>query len=207
MASLEDELIYEIDWRVNEISTLRTLPYTYNFSEFKRKTLEKHTVPALYSLWEGFIVTAFAIYIREINSLQLKYHEIKPCVLTNAIDVDLKLSNGRADFDKKQKFVQMLEKFYNSHVVISTKLPTESNVNLRVLNNIFTRFNLELLPIDPYEKRLGKLLRFRNNIAHGESSLPVDKVIISELTATVIELMHKTTEIILNGYIKKTYLA
>lgn len=75
-----------------------------------------------------------------------------------------------------------------------------------MINNILHRFNLELLPEKPYEKQLNKLLRIRNSISHGETSIPVDKTIISELSFAVLKLMDEVFIRVVDGCNKKTYL-
>ena len=49
------EILNDINWRFAEMSIIKTLPYKYNLSEMHRKILIKYSIPAIYSLWEGFI--------------------------------------------------------------------------------------------------------------------------------------------------------
>ncbi len=206
MFNIEEELVYEIDWRINEISILKTVPYLFSLSDKQRNTIERYSIPALYSLWEGFIVAAFTIYTRELNSLKLNYERMSDCILTHAIDIEVNLTNGRSDFGKKQRLVNEIYKYYFKDVRILPQIPTNSNVNYKVINTILQRFNLSILPEKPHKKRLDKLLLFRNKIAHGESSVPVDKHLISEMSFTVIELMHEVFNLIMEGFTNKTYL-
>ena len=172
----------------------------------QRNTLERHTIPAIYSLWEGFVVTVFDLYVRELNRLKLTSKNLSLCVFTHAIDAELQLGNGRTDFEKKQKLVENLNKYYDTEVVITNKLPTESNVNFKVINNILHRFNLNPLPEKPYEMQLNKLLRIRNSISHGETSIPINNLIISELSFAVMKLFDEIFIKVIDGYNNKTYL-
>lgn len=206
MEVFQEELLYEIEWRTNEISILKTIPFLYPLSDVQRRTIERHTIPAMYSLWEGYVVSAFQIYVRELNRLKLTADKIRSCILTHAIDTDLCLSNGRAVFEKKEQFIEKLSNFFNGEVIIPNKLPTESNINYRVINSILYRFSLESLPERPYKKELDKLLLVRNSIAHGEVSIPIDKEIIAEISFTILNLMHDVFNRIVDGHNTKTYL-
>lgn len=123
MGTFEKELLYEISWRTNEISILRTIPYLFPLSKRQKLALERHTIPAIYSLWEGFVVTTFEVYVREINSYNLSAEKLNLCILTHAIDAELQLNNGRTDFEKKQKLIEGLSKYYNTAITIVNKLP------------------------------------------------------------------------------------
>ncbi|RKL62722.1 hypothetical protein DXT63_09715 [Thermoanaerobacteraceae bacterium SP2] len=206
MGIFEEELLEEINWRTNEISILKTIPFLYPLSKEQKETLQKHSIPAMYSLWEGFVVASFSLYIREINRLKLTKDKINLNILVHAIDVKYQLNNGRTDFNKKVKLVDGICKYIGSEICIPSSLPTESNVNFKVINNILDRFSLSPLPEKPFKDRLNKLLLVRNSIAHGENSIPITQSLVTELSFTVLDSMHEVFNRILEGYKNKTYL-
>ncbi|CAG0972170.1 hypothetical protein METP2_01459 [Methanosarcinales archaeon] len=207
MNGLEQELLQEVDWRTNELSIIRTIPILCNCNDKQKEILEKYSVVAIYSIWEGFVTQSFTLYIREINNFKLSYEKINLNILTYDIFIKYGLTEEQIKhFEHKCKFVNNIFEYSKLPVMISSNIPTESNVNFKVINKILKHFHLEELPANDFERRLNKLLKYRNNIAHGEFSLPVTKEIIQDFNSTVIDSMHEVTIRIIEGVINKKYL-
>jgi predicted transcriptional regulator len=206
MIGLEEELLHEVDWRTNELSIIRTIPLLCNCTDKQIKIIEKYSVVAIYSLWEGFVVKSFNIYIRELNNLKLTCDKLNLNIITHDIDIKYDLTNERKHFEKKRDFVSKLYGYAKSPIVITTKVPTESNINYKVISKILDHFYLEKLPEKEFEKKLDKLLFVRNKVVQGEHSIPVDKDMIQEFSYTVIKAIHEVTNSIVNGFVNKTYL-
>jgi len=207
MIRFEQELLHEVDWRTNELSIIRTIPLLFNFSDKQKEILEKYSVASIYSIWEGFVTKSFTLYIREINGLDLTCDKINLNILTHDIFIKFDLTEEeRKHFQHKCSFVNNIFEYSKSPVNISPNIPTEANVNFKVINKILNHFNLEKLPKNDFDGRLNKLLRYRNNIAHGECSLTVTKEIIQDFNLTVIDAMHEVTTRIIEGFINKNYL-
>ncbi|MFZ3059945.1 MAG: MAE_28990/MAE_18760 family HEPN-like nuclease [Candidatus Methanoperedens sp.] len=206
MIKLEKELLNEIDWRTNELSIIRTIPLLCNCTNDQIRIIEKYSVVAIYSIWEGFVVTSFNIYIRELNNLNLTYDKLNLNILTHDIDIKFDITNERNDFNSKSALVNNLHGYFSFPINITTKIPTESNVNYKVITKLLKHYNLEQLPEQIFKKSFDKLLTVRNHIAHGDNNIPVDKKMIQEFNFTVIEAMHEVTNNIINGFINKTYL-
>lgn len=206
MTTIDDKLNHEINWRVGEISIVKSLPYLYPLSESQRNVLIKYAIPIFYSLWEGFVTESFDIYAKEINSLQIQGNNICLQLLTHAIDTKFLLQNPRTDFEKKIQLVDEIRKSFDQVFELDTRVSTESNVNYKVINRILSRFNLNTLPEEPYKDGLDTLLFFRNKLSHGESTLVVNQEKINEMSQIVISSIHILTERIITGYYEKTYL-
>ena len=206
MIRLEEELLHEVDWRTNELAVIRTIPILCNCTDKQVEIIEKYSVVAIYSLWEGFVVESFNIYIRKLNSLKLTCDKLNLNIIIHDIDIKYNLANERKHFEKKREFVSKLYGYAKSPVVITTKIPTKSNVNCKVINEILDSFYLEKLPEKEFKGKLNKLLLVRNKVAHGEHSIPVTKDMIQEFTSTVIGAMHEVTSSIVNGLVNRTYL-
>ena len=206
MATIDERIKHEIDWRVSEISIIKSMPYLYPVSAAQRKVLVKHTIPVFYSLWEGFVADCFQIYSHEINIQRIPADKICLPLVTHAIDTSLFLHQQRIEFDKKIKFVNDIQTYLNGDINLPTQVPTKSNVNFKVINQILTRFNLELLPDEPYKKSLDRLLFFRNKLAHGEFSIVIEQKNVDEMSDIVISSFHILAERVVDGFNKKTYL-
>ena len=198
------EIMADIDWRLTELSSLKTIPIRYNFSVEHKDLHYKFSVPAIYSIWEGFVKNTLTIYSNYINSLQVKRNEISPELLTHVLDSDCNFGNPRINFNSKQKLVELLDSILVDEILIKPNIPTESNVNFKTLNKILIRFCV--LEVDEsYENRLNKLLRFRNMIAHGENSISVSKENIIEFISLIENLMLDIVINIQNSEINQTF--
>lgn len=206
MLQLERELINEIDWRTEELSIIRLTPIKNKLKDDERKIIEKYSAVAIYSLWEGFVTQSFTIYIRTLNSQNLNCNNLHLNLITHDLDMKCNLRNERLHFNAKYNFIDFIYKYQNLPVSISMNIPTESNVNLKVLNKILLRFNLEQLPEKNFKTRLDKLLMVRNNIAHGECSIKVNRNLIAELISTASDSMEALTNVIVDGYKNQRYL-
>ena len=182
------EIVADIDWRVSELATIKTIPIKYSFDPYHKEIHFKYAVPAIYAIWEGFIKNSFTIYGTYINSLSIKRNEISLALLTHQLDTNCDFNNPRNNLETKQKLVALIDGMLTDIIVIKPGVPTESNVNFKVANKIFQRFCVNALP-DSYEKGLDKLLRFRNMIAHGENSISVNSTHIQEFISLVENLM------------------
>lgn len=205
--SFIDEINSDIDWRVSELTSLKVIPLMYDLMPNHKLMLIKYAIPAIYALWEGYVKTCFELYIREINGLNIPIHDIHINVLTHTLSScdKLYLENVRNSFVKKKEFIEYYQNKISQPLCIANKIPTKSNVDFDVINDILTRFNLELLP-KIFESKIKKLLWFRNSIAHGEISLPVKMDNITEFSDLVSDLMVEILTRINDGYNNRTFI-
>ncbi|AJS58985.1 MAE_28990/MAE_18760 family HEPN-like nuclease [Paenibacillus sp. IHBB 10380] len=210
MDILESELLQELtleeQWRIDEISMIKTIPHLYRMTGEHRQVLKKYLIPALYALWEGFVVKSFELYTKKLNELNLNINQIHPSILTHDLDIKQGLKDGRVNGNKQIQFTLELKNYFTTNIIISGKIPTKSNVKFNTINSILERFNLDRFPKSEFEYRLNKLLKYRNDIAHGENSLSVDDELVLELSDTVIVCMDKLSDTMVDGFIKKRYL-
>lgn len=207
MNNFELELIEDYNWRSGEIASLKSFPYRYDLRKPDVDMIIKYSIPGLYAIWEGFVVSSFSLIIREINKEQLKAHELDSTLLCHAIDSEgkLALNRSRTDFRKKKEFVENFLLFTNQEIIISSALPTNSNVDFKVINKILTRFNFENIPVESFKDRLNKLVLFRNAVAHGDNSIPIENQHIEEFSRTVIDLMTEVLNVIIDGFKSEKY--
>ena len=66
-----DEINSDIQWRMSELASLKTIPLRYNLLSHHKEMLIKYTIPSIYALWEGFVKNSFELYVREINKLNI----------------------------------------------------------------------------------------------------------------------------------------
>ncbi len=206
MAGLREELQREVDWRMEEITILKTLHIMHPFSDLQKRILQKNSIPSFYALWEGFVQTGLSIYIRYINQLDLSPTVLSKNIIIHDIDVKYNLGDGRKNFEKKSVLVGDIYNYRKNRVNLETQIPTKSNVNLKVINDIMSRFNLEPLPEVPFSKNLDILVYQRNNIAHGADIQTLDDVLIDRLSITTMDSIYEVFTRIMDGYQNQTFL-
>lgn len=204
---LERKLNDEVEWRISEMSSLKLILHIGNMGEEKKGLLKKYSIPAFYSIWEGYVVRALEEYINMVNSMGLSFNEIHPYLITHDIDMKQGLKDGRVNLNTKVDFCREIKTYFEAPLSISTRIPTKSNVNFKVINNILVNLNLEKLDERRYKHKLTKLVKYRNDIAHGENSLLVDDDIYLELYETVIMCMDGLTDILIEGISNNKYRA
>lgn len=202
-----DNIVSDIDWRVSELATLTSLPYRYKIADIHIESLLTYSVPAIYAIWEGFVRHSFVEYSTYLNSLNLPLKDVHENILTHALTngTDVALENPRSSFDSKKRYIKAMLVKHQTVLNIPYDIPTKSNVNYSVINDILVRYNLEKLN-STYRTKLDKLLRFRNEFSHGERSIPVEKKDIESFSNLVQDLMVEIYSHIEDGYEQKTYL-
>ncbi len=188
MVTFIDEILADIDWKVSELAILKSIPIRYSFRPEHKELQVKYTIPAIYAIWEGFVKSCFVIYSNHLNSLSISRLEIAIPLLTHQIDSECDFNNPRISFDAKQKMVTLIDSLLTDIVTIKPSVPTESNINFKVLNKILERFCIDKVP-DHYDSKLNKLLLFRNKVAHGDNSITVNMTHVTEFISTVENLM------------------
>lgn len=203
MPSLEVELNNLIENVVEEISILKSMPVLYDLSPKRKEVMIKYSIPSFYSLWEGFVCKSFELYIDYINEKKIDLEFAHPNILTHHIDTKMRLSDISNKFDKMIEHVLNFREEMSQVLVLSTNIPTESNINYIVLNKILYRFNLGEFSDAQYH-RLNKLLEYRNRIAHGED-IPVSMSTMNEISIIVIDCMNELTDILIKGLEFESY--
>ena len=206
--TLKDDLMYEIDWRISELVLIKTNHLSNNLSATRRSVIKKFSVVAIYAIFEGFIVQAFELYVDAINKLKLDWKLLHINILNYHLDRTYGIHKEiRKKTEKQLDLVIDLQNFFNSpKVVLSKKIQTESNVNLKVLNKLLTNFNITNIGDKKVENGLNKLLQYRNSIAHGENTLKVESDLITELIDAVTYTMDLVADSLIVGFNNKSYL-
>lgn len=196
----------DIHWRVGQFASLKAIPIQYGMQPDHRNLVLVYSVPAIYSLWEGFIVTISHNFIKYINEYNVAVEDLHIAVFTHALHSEFKLNEGRIQLESQRKFAKEIrERLSQVKFTIPTKIQTESNVNPKVLNAILDCFNLNKID-SKFSAPLNKLLQYRNSIVHGENALTVDDNLIVEFTKAIEDLMSEIFLIFMDGIRNKSFL-
>ena len=206
--TIQEEIAADIDWRNGELAELRVILHKANLSSSQRVTYIRYIVPAIYALWEGFVKNCLELYSKEIQKSGVPIRDLNENILTFAVVADDKLSldKERTKYETQKEFTLYIREHLNRVFPTNNKLPTKSNINKEVLTDLLKMFNLGGVDTKA-GKGLNKLLTFRNSIAHGDNSIPVEEKDIDTFTKLIQDLMLVIFDKIEYAVTHTTYLA
>ena len=201
------EIQKDIEWRLGELGTLKSLTKRYKMLKAHQEMIIRYSIPAIYAIWEGFVKVAFSLYSDHLNKKGMKMSTVHVNLITYAIEVNdkLRLNDGRTNIQTQREFVQAYNDFYESPFFLVDKVMTNDNVDFKVINSLLSSYNIEQLS-NVYEKKLNRLLFLRNEVAHGETKVPIEMTDVEQYSELVEILMNEIVQRIENGYVHQTYL-
>lgn len=197
----------DLNWRLGEIALLKSLTVQSHLTENKKVITRKYFVPALYAIWEGFVVNVFQEYVKMINNEKAAFSSLHVDITTKHLFSSLNLHQPSKNFEKRKKLIRDLQNIMFEPVELPLEINTGSNVNYTELKNICERYAVDSEPLKQYKAPLDKFLNYRNRIAHGDNSIPVGKEHVVEFSQTIISLMYDIIEILTLHAREKKYLA
>jgi hypothetical protein len=204
---LSDRLSNDLAWRKKELSEVKSLVETKTFSPSKHKTLIRSGVCILYAHWEGFVKLAANSYLEYIRMQKLCYEDLTSNFLALAMKEKLKEAKKT---NKPSLYIPVCN-FFLDELNQKCSLPkdaisTESNLSSEILKEIthtlgidFSLYSTKSVLIDT------KLLKTRNEVAHGEYST-FDQEEYIELHQEVITMLDLFRNQIENAAINKEYM-
>ncbi|MDH2016214.1 MAE_28990/MAE_18760 family HEPN-like nuclease [Pseudomonas juntendi] len=183
---IASQLEIESAWRRAEYTQIKNALYNNSDSEEHKESFNKSLLLLLYSNYEGFCKSAFAIYIDGINSLNLKRKHvtspIRASSLQSVFDAYDQLDRKGKIFKqilpddtalhrlcRRAEFIDSLTDFNEAVVRLDPDKITDAESNLRphVLKKILYKSGLNIDSINAYESLLSRVVNVRNAIAHG----------------------------------------
>jgi hypothetical protein len=186
---LSDVLSEDLSWRKKELSVIKSLITSNNFSEHQHRVLIRNGICILYSHWEGFIKFASNAYVEYVGHQKLCYKELSP----NFLALAMKQKLSEAQETSKASIYTSVCKFFLSDLHQRASIPKDivytSNLSSDVLKEIMALLGLD---VSDYATKFNlidvKLLKKRNNIAHGKFET-CDKESYVELHQEVVNMI------------------
>lgn len=151
----------------------------------QRETLLKAAILLIYSALEGGIKNLCSVLFSEINTSELSPKDLEPAYLELALANVLKLSDPITDQDKKVKTTSEIRAAFLGNVKLPTTINTEHNLSHKVFSRVCRTLGVPYFLSNRQEIDLNLLLRFRNNIAHGDTDMPINLDRIDQFSALV----------------------
>ena len=204
---LSDRLSQDLAWRKKELSEVKSLVETRTFSDSRHNALIRSGICLLYAHWEGFIKLAANSYLEYVRVQKLSYGQLASNFLALAMKEKLK---DAKETNKPSLFIPVcdffLEELDQRCLPPKDVISTASNLSSDILKEIthllridFSLYSTKSVLIDT------KLLKTRNEIAHGEYSI-FDREEYLELHIEVITMLDIFRNQIENAAINQDYL-
>lgn len=217
------ELNSEWDWREAEIRRLRNLISLEN-DEVLRDEFRKALIVVLYAHFEGFCVFALQHYRLAVNGARLNCGDVIPAILAGAWEpVFVAMQTG----DEKCKVLrQLLPNDSRLHIhwrrrhfvedvgrlnslpvnVPEEVIDAESNLKPTVLQRNLFVLGLDHQFVVPHIAEIQRLLKTRNNIAHGDRRKGVTEAEYATLEAVVEKICKKLIELLDDAHRNQRFL-
>ncbi|TAE75088.1 MAG: hypothetical protein EAZ85_03335 [Bacteroidetes bacterium] len=225
---IEDECTNKKD----TLTKIKTIPFRYRFNLVDKKFYYLHSIPIIYSLWEGFFQIVIEFYLKYLNEIGIETNKINNSLLIFVAEyTEIKIQNYPQKELKKLEYLEKLKKIFgNQFVELPIVVNTESNLKFKPLNlmlkNIglieFSEFEqVDNIPIDiknkffpntpqkyPIEDELRHLVDIRNDISHTSSyqDAEITEIYIDRFIFLVNYLIEQISEKIKKAIENKTYL-
>lgn len=191
---LEEALEEELAWRLKEMRSLRI---DVKAAQGDRKRMLMRAMLALsYAHWEGYITAAVSHYLSYVRGLKLRYSELATCLLALSLQGHLAGLNGTRVAGPYVDFAEFLRGSMNDRAKLPEALDDAGNLDSRILRNILRALDIPYAEFELKEKLIDeRLLKTRNEIAHGESSCPPEAELLEVHEAVEALLRHLRGEL------------
>ena len=203
---LSDRLSQDLAWRKKELAAMKSLIEAKNVSDQKQKALVRSGVCLLYSHWEGFVKLAANSYLEYVRRKKLTYEELSSNFLALAMKEKLKKAK---ETNKPSLYIPVCD-FFMSELNQRCSLPedeisTASNLSWEILQEITAILGIDCSFYSTKRQLIDqKLLKTRNEIAHGEYSV-FDRDEYTELHGEIIKMLDEFRHQIENAAIQEKF--
>lgn len=215
---LREEMEEDLTWRSTELRMLRNNLSSIYKNEDKEK-YRKSLVVMLYAHFEGYTKICFLIYLKFINSKNIKRINImgKPEIIASCMNEVFKKYD---DKDRKNSFfkrkcpddkflhaiyrradlISEFDNFFNEYISIADGvIDTESNLWSHVLAKNFYKVGINHEIFKKYNKDIDQLVNLRNSIAHGTKKTGIEEGKYNNLERKITKnVMEKLIEVFVN---------
>ena len=190
---LLDKLMKDLEWRVGEIATLKSLLSRPKITDTQSKVLLRAGWALLYAHYEGFVKNSLISFYDSVQGCGLKASSLPLRTKAFALESDIKkIRNTEA-----VQFVDVITAFVhcdlNSPARFS-EIDTRSNLYFSVLTELLSTADVKQINTSTAHWKINNLVEKRNKIAHGEKAFIGDRDYFLEQCDFIERVMYELTE-------------
>jgi hypothetical protein len=173
MTDLRDELSEVIDRRQSDIAhAKRAICLARTVTQ--RNILFRACTLLIYASLEGGCKEMTSCLLSRIDKSQPNISDLLPPFLFLAIERYCRLGEAVLDQQKQHKLAEEVRAALSGPVRMPGTISIESNLTPKTLMRICQALMIKYPLDNAGEQELNLLLRYRNNIAHGDQNMPID---------------------------------
>ena len=205
VSELTDYIDRDLTWRKREISTMKL--QVGRARQHEQDPLVRAGVCLLYAHWEGFVKQTSTAYLNYVARKGLKYRELQASLVALSLRSQFAVCGESTKITLRADLTEFLLSDLNESASIpwDDAVDTRSNLKCEVLKEITRMLNVDYTSYAVKELIIdGKLLYYRNNIAHGaEMMLPASDY--EELHREVLWLLERFRDDVENAAVVEAY--
>ncbi|MBU4263449.1 MAG: hypothetical protein KKC76_16445 [Proteobacteria bacterium] len=175
-------------------------------TELQRKHLRSSCILILYASLEGGTKELTGALFSYINRSSADAVKLEVTYLKLAIEKECRFTEEICDLAKQICRSGEIRKAILSKALLPGSFDTEANITPKVVKKMCLSLGVSYFMNNDHEADLNQLLRFRNNIAHGDRDMPVDLNRINKFSEIVMYILSKLTESLTIIYEQKMWL-
>ncbi len=218
------EIELEREWREAELRLLKNRIAELR-NENERDVARKALVVMLYAHFEGLTKALLIIYVNALNKLGIKLAQVHSALAACALSELFKaLRNPNSKckifarqlphdpkvhkYARDREFLERTADFGALTLAIDPDsiVDTESNLKPVVLRKILYQLGFDPQVVDPWEGTVNRLLKKRNDVAHGTARAGINSKDYDILEKAVKEVVDAVVAAITGAILKKSYL-
>lgn len=204
---LERKINEIIDMRLTDIAIAKKC-ITRAKGEIERTRLKQSAIITIYASLEGGFRDLTKTLLEEIDGSPIKYSDLHQNYATLALSRVCRLDKEVKDTEKQIIATAEIIRTITSPPTLPKAIDLESNLTPRVIKKISASLRLNrIIKSQSEENDLNILLRFRNNIAHGDRRMPIEIERIDQTSSIAVKIITNTAHAVSEAYKKTVWLA
>lgn len=185
-----------IDSRLSDIAIAKKC-ITRSRGDLERQHLTQSAILTIYASLEGGIKDIIGVFLKNIDTSSHSIQDFKPCYAMLVLSKACKLEQTILDHQKQVKAILEIINAILDKPILPNSIDIESNLTPKVLKKICSLLDIPfIISHQSDENDLNILLRFRNNIAHGDRKMPIDMNRIDQLSNIAVKILCKIGSIV-----------
>lgn len=193
---LIEELNADRSWRCSELEFYKKVPkfYTNRFFHPYLNNYYRMCIPLIYAHWEGFVVSSFRELVIYLNKQNLFYSQVQFHLRLLSNKERFGYLQGNCTKNKQKRFLrEYMDEEIRGIALSPSAISAKSNLDFKQYSEILDNFEI---PITKNHNKhmllIGKLVNYRQKIAHGENSIIVYESDVNSMVACIMEMIDIT---------------